>query len=115
MKRWVLILFLALAAVGFAQPPNVVLIIGNDISPDFSRFGGQVQTPNINQLATKGVRFDNAYVAASSCSPSHNSITGRWGRTTPACRAHRLPAPVLRATAMKLAVLTATAAVWFPN
>jgi N-sulfoglucosamine sulfohydrolase len=69
--------------------PNVVLIIGDDISPDFSCFGGQVQTPNIDQLAADGVRFENAYVTASSCSPSRNSIiTGRYPHNTGAPELH---------------------------
>lgn len=69
--------------------PNVVLIIGDDISPDFSCFGGQVQTPHIDSLAAQGVRFDSAYVTASSCSPSRCSIiTGRYPHNTGAPELH---------------------------
>ena len=56
------------------KPPNVVLIIADDVSPDFNCFNGQVHTPNIDQLAQHGVRFENAYVTASFCSPNRNSI-----------------------------------------
>jgi len=69
--------------------PNVVLIIADDVSPDFSCFGGQVRTPHIDQLASEGVRFQNAYVTASSCSPSRNSIiTGRYPHNTGAPELH---------------------------
>jgi len=89
MKKRLSLLFVCLAAVCLAQQPNVVLIIGDDISPDFSCFGGQVQTPNIDRLAAQGVRFDNAYVTASSCSPSRNSIiTGRYPHNTGAPELH---------------------------
>ena len=69
--------------------PNVVLIIADDVSSDFSCFNGQVHTPNIDQLAEHGVRFENAYVTASSCSPSRNSmITGRYPHNTGAPELH---------------------------
>lgn len=59
--------------------PNVILLIGDDMSPDFGCFGGPAYTPNIDRLAANGLRFKNAYVTASSCSPSRSSIiTGRY-------------------------------------
>ena len=76
------------------ERPNVVLIIGDDISPDFSCYDGPIRTPHIDQLAAAGVRFDNAYVTASSCSPSRCSIiTGRYPHNTGAPELHMdLPA-----------------------
>lgn len=72
-----------------SERPNVVLIIGDDISPDFSCFGGPVNTPHIDALAEGGVRFENAYVTASSCSPSRCSmITGRYPHNTGAPELH---------------------------
>jgi arylsulfatase A-like enzyme len=74
---------------GGLRSPNIVLFIADDVSPDFSCFGGQVRTPNIDALAAKGVRFDNAYVTASSCSPSRCSIiTGRYPHNTGAPELH---------------------------
>ncbi len=58
MKKGLSLLFVSLAPVtiAVAQPsadetspsPNVVLFIADDVSSDFSCFGGQVQTPNID-------------------------------------------------------------------
>jgi N-sulfoglucosamine sulfohydrolase len=77
------------SADSLSERPNVVLIIADDVSPDFSCFGGQVATPHIDGLAAGGVRFDNAYVTASSCSPSRNSmITGRYPHNTGAPELH---------------------------
>lgn len=60
-------------------PANVVLIIGDDISPDFNAYGGPVDSPNFDYLAENGVLFTNAYTVASSCSPSRISLlTGRY-------------------------------------
>ena len=41
------------------------------------------RTPNIDRLAESGLRFDNAFLTASSCSPSRASIvTGRYPHNT---------------------------------
>lgn len=87
----------ALLAVGFAagaQPaarPNVVLIIADDLAwNDLGAFGNAaVRTPNIDRLARGGLRFDRAFVTASSCSPSRASlITGRYPHSTDAEQLH---------------------------
>src|SRR5690606_30163561 len=51
-------------------------------------------TPHLDLLATMGVRFDNAYLTTSSCSPSRASIiSGRYPHNTGAPELHdTLPA-----------------------
>ncbi len=76
------------------NPPNIVLFIADDVSwDDLGAYGNQqVQTPNIDRLASAGVRFDNFYLTASSCSPSRNSIlTGRYPHNTGAAELHTRP------------------------
>lgn len=61
--------------------PNVILIIGDDISvDDFGCYGNPVaRTPHVDRLAAGGIRFTQAFLTASSCSPSRSSIaTGRY-------------------------------------
>jgi arylsulfatase A-like enzyme len=61
--------------------PNVILIIGDDISwDDFGCYGNtSARTPHTDRLARNGILFTNAYLTASSCSPSRSSIvTGRY-------------------------------------
>lgn len=82
-KKWLTAAIGAMALQAVSETdterPNIVLLIGDDMSPDFGCFGGPVHTPNIDRLAADGLRFENAYVAASSCSPSRSSIiTGRY-------------------------------------
>ncbi len=63
------------------KPTNVLLFIADDISyTDLGCYGSPTaRTPNIDRLAAAGRRFDNAYLTASSCSPSRSSIiTGRY-------------------------------------
>src|ERR1051325_3268259 len=61
--------------------PNFVFIIGDDISAeDLGCYGNAgIRTPNIDRMAAEGLRFKNAYLTASSCSPSRCSIiTSRY-------------------------------------
>ena len=77
-----------------AKAPNVVVFIADDVSwNDFGCYGNKfVKTPNINSLAKQGVRFDNAILTASSCSPSRISImTGRYPHNTGAAELHTEP------------------------
>ena len=61
------------------QKSNVLLIVIDDLNDYQGCFGGhpQAQTPNINQLALSGVRFENAHSNIGLCMPSRNSfLTG---------------------------------------
>lgn len=71
--------------------PNIIFIISDDISPeDIGAYGNPlVKTPNINRLAADGLKFNNMFVTASSCSPSRSSIlTGRYPHNTGAAELH---------------------------
>jgi arylsulfatase A-like enzyme len=71
--------------------PNVILIIADDMAWDDSGAFGhpKIRTPNIDKLARGGLRFDRAFVTASSCSPSRSSlITGRYPHNTDAEELH---------------------------
>lgn len=64
------------------EPLNVVVIIADDLGwGDISCQGSAVPniTPNIDALATRGVRFTNGYAPAAQCSPSRaGMLTGRY-------------------------------------
>ena len=67
--------------IAAAGPPNIILFIADDVSwNDYGCYGNEAaRTPNIDQLAQQGLRFDEAYLTASSCSPSRSSIiTSRY-------------------------------------
>ncbi|MBN2012782.1 sulfatase [candidate division KSB1 bacterium] len=71
--------------------PNIILIIGDDISwNDLGCYGHPtIRTPNVDNLAANGVRFTRAFLTASSCSPSRCSIiTGRYPHNTGAAELH---------------------------
>jgi arylsulfatase A-like enzyme len=63
------------------QPTNVVFILADDWGwTDLGCYGSRYyQTPNLDRLASQGMRFTNAYAACPVCSPTRASIlTGRY-------------------------------------
>jgi len=66
---------------GDNRPPNIVLILADDLGyGDTNVYGSEsIPTPHIDALAHGGARFTNAYVTAASCSPSRAGLmTGRY-------------------------------------
>lgn len=50
--------------------PNFLVIVADDLGfSDLSCFGGEIRTPNIDKLASNGIRFTDFHAAAA-CSPS---------------------------------------------
>ncbi len=84
MKTSFTIAFLLLSSLAFAQQ-NTILLIADDVSPDYFGFYANTDTaytPILSDLATKGVVFDHAW-AYPICSPTRSSIfTGRYGFRT---------------------------------
>jgi arylsulfatase A-like enzyme len=97
MKAIVTATALLVATAIPAAPPNIVLILADDLGQrDLGCYGSKFhQTPHIDALASKGMRFTNAYSASPLCSPTRASIlTGlapaRIGITSPVCHMKRL-------------------------
>ena len=66
---------------GRAEQPNIVLVFIDDMGwGDFSCFGNDAaKTPQIDRLATEGIRFEQFYVNSPICSPSRTAIsTGQY-------------------------------------
>lgn len=64
-----------------ASRPNIVLIVSDDQGyRDLGCFGGPVvRTPNLDRIASEGVRLTSFYVAWPACTPSRASLlTGRY-------------------------------------
>ena len=85
----------AAPAEAATRPPNLVLIIADDLgAEDSGPYGSRgVRTPHLDRLAREGMRFTAAFNTCSSCSPSRSSIiTGRYPHGTGAERLH-MPLP----------------------
>jgi arylsulfatase A-like enzyme len=74
-------ILLGTSAVDAADQPNLVIFYADDLGwGECGCFGCKdIPTPNIDSLATNGVRFTQGYVAATYCSPSRAGLmTGRY-------------------------------------
>ena len=91
-RRQALLALLALVAFGSAAAaadrPNILFIFSDDHAYQaVSAYGsGLNETPNIDRLATEGVRFDRCYVTNSLCGPSRACIlTGKYSHKNGFC------------------------------
>jgi len=68
------------AKPGKAKRPNIVLVMSDDQGWGDVGYNGHphLKTPNLDAACAAGLRFDNFYAAAPSCSPTRASVlTGR--------------------------------------
>ena len=83
-------LLLTLAPARAADPPNVILLMGDDHGWEETGYNGHawLQTPVLDTMAASGLRLDRFYAGHPSCSPTRGSVlTGRhpvrYGTFTP--------------------------------
>jgi len=65
---------------GGTDRPNVILVMADDQGWGDCGYNGNavLKTPNLDQMAAEGIRFDRFYAAAPVCSPTRGScLTGR--------------------------------------
>jgi arylsulfatase A len=65
------------------QRPNFIVLFADDMGyGDLSCYGHpNIRTPNLDRLASEGVRFTSGYAAASVCTPSRvGLLTGRYAK-----------------------------------
>ncbi|HCN75894.1 MAG TPA: twin-arginine translocation pathway signal protein [Verrucomicrobiales bacterium] len=76
-----LLIALGLALQSHAAPPNVIMLLVDDMGyADLGCMGAKdIRTPHIDRIAAEGVRMTDFYANAPVCSPTRAAfITGRW-------------------------------------
>ncbi|MCB1128148.1 MAG: sulfatase-like hydrolase/transferase, partial [Verrucomicrobiae bacterium] len=55
--------------------PNILLLLVDDLKPNIGCYGDPLAiTPNLDRLAARGMRFDQAYCNQAVCAPSRNTL-----------------------------------------
>ena len=78
---WVLWVLFVPRAAAAEQPPNIVIILADDVGyGDLGCYGAtKVETPNLDRLAAAGMRFTDSHSPAAVCTPTRYSImTGQY-------------------------------------
>jgi hypothetical protein len=59
--------------------PNVLLILADDLGfSDLGCYGGEIDTPNLNRLASNGVRWSQFYTTARCCPSRASLLSGQY-------------------------------------
>lgn len=79
LVSWLVLGAAAVVAADAAGPPNILLLVAEDLSPRVGPYGDPVaRTPNLDALARRSVRFDNVFTTAGVCAPSRAAlVTGQ--------------------------------------
>ncbi len=66
-------------AGGTASRPNIILMMADDMGfSDIGCYGSEIQTPNLNGMAARGVRFTQLYNCARCCPTRASLLTGLY-------------------------------------
>ena len=84
MKPFIpIVTILSIVTASFAEKPNIVWISCEDISPHIACFGDpHAITPNLDRLATEGVRYTHTFTTAGVCAPCRSGIITGMYQTT---------------------------------
>ena len=84
---------LALAAPSLARQPNILWLIGENLSHDLGCYGAaDVHTPHLDRLASEGIRYTRVFATNPACAPSRSAFfTGMYQTSTDThpMRSHR--------------------------
>ena len=72
---------LGLASSSFSQKnrPNIILIMSDDMGfSDLGCYGGEIETPHLDQLAQEGLRFSQFYNTGRCCPTRASLLTGLY-------------------------------------
>lgn len=93
MRIAVLLSLFAIFFSAFSAPPNILWLIGENLSHDLGCYGAKnVHTPNLDQLAARGVRYTRMLSTHPACAPSRSAFfTGMYQTTDSVLASLHLP------------------------
>lgn len=69
----------AIAAQSAERRPNIIVILADDMGfSDLGCYGGEIHTPNLDSLASQGLRYRQFYNGARSCPTRAALMTGLY-------------------------------------
>src|SRR5215211_3492318 len=76
MPKIAIALLLSLLCLAATRPPNIIHIVGDDVGyDDLSCYGApKIKTPNLDKLASQGVRFTSFYAPSAICTPTRAAL-----------------------------------------
>src|SRR5262245_53191758 len=82
MKSVFVVCYLSLLAsslIAAERQPNIVIILADDLGySDLGCYGGEIRTPNLDALASGGLRFTQFYNGARCCPTRASLLTGLY-------------------------------------
>jgi arylsulfatase len=89
-RSWIFSAFFAsiftlglISTAGAAPRPNILLILADDMGfSDVGCYGSEIHTPNIDALATEGLRFTRFYNGSRCCPSRASLLTGLYAQQT---------------------------------
>lgn len=84
MKKLIAALALAVPFAAAAAPPNIVIILADDLGyGDLACYGGTIPTPNLDRMAEEGLRLTDFHSNGTVCSPSRAAlVSGKYQQRT---------------------------------
>ncbi|WP_407984803.1 sulfatase family protein [Pontiella sulfatireligans] len=74
-----------------ADRPNILWIMNEDWSPDLSCYGTKgIHTPNVDKLASEGIRYERAFTTSPVCSTSRSAMMTGFYQNYIQANQHRL-------------------------
>ena len=84
MRNIFALVFMFIALFAKAQnKPNIVVILADDMGySDIGCYGSEIQTPNIDKIASSGVRLKQFYNTGRCCPTRASLLTGQYSHNT---------------------------------
>ena len=92
---FVIVLFAFYSILNGQERPNILWLVTEDMSPYLGSYGNNlVDTPNLDTLAAKGIRFTQAHSNGAMCSPARSTLISGIYATSLGTDIHRESRPV---------------------